>query len=332
MKLDLRIPDIATESASGNRTGYANFALSMRRALQQQGVEFTEAADTILYLGPPHLMPATEPGKTLIANTMWEVHPVPKDIIASLNRADVLVAPSQYCASLFRRNGVRSPIHVVPLGLDPNDWPTAPRVHRAGEPLRFLWVNARAERKGWTFLGKAWAEAFVTRSPMTLTIKTSVDPGEDVPPDMYNSLVRVRTIARRLSWEELRDLYCTHHVFLCTSTAEGFGLSPMEAMACGLLVISPRHTGLAEYINKGVAWVCETDRVGMRYEEDPDLKVTTLAPKISHLRALIRRAVVEFDATEAMRVNAMAHAKTFTWQRSAEGLVAALARRQAVAV
>jgi glycosyltransferase involved in cell wall biosynthesis len=159
---------------------------------------------------------------------------------------------------------------------------------------------------------------------MTLTIKTSVDPGEPVPPDMYNSLMRVRTIARRFSWEELRDLYCTHHVFLCTSTAEGWGLTGLEAMACGLLVISPRHTGLAEYVHRGVAWIVGTDRVGMRYAQAPDLRVYALAPKVSELKGLIRRAVIEFDATEEMRVKAMEHAKTFTWQRSAETLIKAL--------
>lgn len=324
MKLDIKIPDIASETASGNRIGYSVFALNLRRALQDIGVEFTESADTALYLGPPHLMPTI--GKRLVAASMWEVSPIPKDIVASLNRADVLIVPSSYCASLFRRNGVRRPVHVVPLGIDPDDWPTAPRVRRRGEPLRFLWVNARDERKGWTFLGEAWAEAFVTKSPMTLTIKTSVNPGEPVPPDMYNPLVRVRTIARRLSWEELRDLYCSHHVFLCTSTCEGFGLTPLEAMACGLLVISPRHTGLAEYVNKGVSWVVETDRVGMRYAQAPDLRVTALAPKVSHLKALIRRAVAEFGATEEMRVKAQQHAKTFTWAASVRRLVSALER------
>jgi glycosyltransferase involved in cell wall biosynthesis len=320
------MPDIVSETASGNRIGYSNFALNMQRALAQAGVEFTSDTNTILYLGPPHLMPEVTRGKTLVASSMWEVNPMPKDIVAYLNRADVLMAPSQYCASLFRRNGVRKPIHVVPLGIDPDDWPTAPRVRRRGEPLRFLWVNARAERKGWLMLARAWEQASVPPLPMTLTLKTSVDPGESVPPDMYNTRVRVRTIARRLAWEELRDLYCTHHVFLCTSTAEGFGLSPLEAMACGLLVISPRHTGLAEYIHRGVAWVCETDRVGMRYEQAPDVKVTTLAPKVSHLKALIRRAVVEFEATEEMRIKAQAWAKTFTWQRSAEMLVKAMAQ------
>ena len=104
-------------------------------------------------------------------------------------------------------------------------------------------------------------------------------------------------------------------------------------MACGLLVISPQHTGLAEYINKGVAWVCETERVGMRLCPRPaHLKVKALAPKVSHLKSLIRRAVVEFDATEAMRVRATAARKTFTWQRSAETLVKALSSRVAVSV
>lgn len=327
MKLDLRLPEIANDQASGNQLGYSAFALNLAQALRTSGVEMTQSAEISLFLGPPHLFEPT-PGKISVLSTMWEVHPIPRPIVDFLNRADVLMVPSQFCASLFRRNGVRPPVHVVPLGINPEDWPAAPRVHRPGTPLRFLWVNARAERKGWTFLGKAWADAFVTKSPMMLTIKTSVDPHEPIPPEMYNSLLRIHTIARRLSWEELRDLYCMHHVFLYTSTAEGFGLTALEAMACGLLVISPRHTGLAEFINKATAWVVETERVNMRYAQDPDLKVTALAPKVSHLKALIRRAVVEFDQTEAMRVRAMAHAKQFTWEASARRLLSVLTRSQ----
>ena len=196
MQLDLSMPEIASETASGNRLGYAVLRSQYAPCTcSGRSVEFTSAADTVLYLGPPHSNArSTIKRRHLVGSTMWEVHPVPKDIVGHLNRADVIIAPSHYCASLFRRNGVRPPIHVVPLGIDPDDWPTAPRVRRPHEPLRFLWVNARAERKGWLYLGKAWAEAFMTKSPMTLTIKTSVDPGEEVPRDMYNSLVRVRPL------------------------------------------------------------------------------------------------------------------------------------------
>jgi glycosyltransferase involved in cell wall biosynthesis len=50
----------------------------------------------------------------------------------------------------------------------------------------------------------------------------------------------------------LRDLYRTSTAFILTSEQEGLGIAAMEAMACGLPVVSTRCGGPSTYIIEGV--------------------------------------------------------------------------------
>ena len=43
--------------------------------------------------------------------------------------------------------------------------------------------------------------------------------------------------------------YRSHHAFICGSRGEGWGLPVIEAAAAGLPIISPLHTGLAEFLS-----------------------------------------------------------------------------------
>ncbi|QQE79204.1 glycosyltransferase family 4 protein [Alicyclobacillus sp. SO9] len=49
------------------------------------------------------------------------------------------------------------------------------------------------------------------------------------------------------SLEELVDIYNSHAVFLWTSYSEGWGLPPVEAMACGACLVSTANNGVQEY-------------------------------------------------------------------------------------
>ncbi|HET6862549.1 MAG TPA: glycosyltransferase, partial [Pyrinomonadaceae bacterium] len=46
--------------------------------------------------------------------------------------------------------------------------------------------------------------------------------------------------------EDLRELYCSCKIFVYPSLYEGFGLPPLEAMACGAAVIASRIPTLVE--------------------------------------------------------------------------------------
>lgn len=76
----------------------------------------------------------------------------------------------------------------------------------------------------------------------------------------------------RVDQPSMAELYASCHAYLCASWYEGLGLPALEAMACGVPVVSTRHSGAAEY---GI------DRDNLLFAQPHD--VSDLAAKLKEL-------------------------------------------------
>jgi glycosyltransferase involved in cell wall biosynthesis len=123
--------------------------------------------------------------------------------------------------------------------------------------------------------------------------------------EMSNNIVA----AGFVSDAELRALYENAACFLFPSLYEGFGLPPLEAMACGCPVIVSREAALPEVCGDA-AMYCDARSV-----DDIADKVTQMMGDVA-LR-------------ESWRVRGRAHARTFRWDRSARQLLDVLERELA---
>ena len=107
---------------------------------------------------------------------------------------------------------------------------------------------------------------------------------------------RVRLIGF-VSEEEKRDLYRAASVFAFASEYEGFGLNPLEAMACGAPVICSNRSSLPEVVGDA----------GLSIDPEPDA---------------IARALVHVLTDDALRADltnrSLRRAATFSWQRTME--------------
>lgn len=101
---------------------------------------------------------------------------------------------------------------------------------------------------------------------------------------------------------DLPALYSAAEVFIFPSLYEGFGLPPLEAMACGTPVVSSWSSSLPEVVGDAAILV------------DP-LDVTAIAAGIE--RVLLNRV----EAAE-LRAHGLARARQFTWERTARETVA----------
>ncbi len=75
---------------------------------------------------------------------------------------------------------------------------------------------------------------------LTATVYAAREPFHKIPP-WVNLIIRPDI-------DELRRLYNQSKVFLSTSKWEGWGLPPMEAMACGCAVVAVKNKGVREFM------------------------------------------------------------------------------------
>lgn len=101
-----------------------------------------------------------------------------------------------------------------------------------------------------------------------------------------------------VSDERLVELYAGAACFVFPSLAEGFGLPPLEAMACGAPVIVGAGTALSEVIADAGLAVDATDAEA--------------------LAAQMRRVLEDDALAGALRSAGLAHAKRFSWDRAAQ--------------
>ncbi|MGQ9558981.1 MAG: glycosyltransferase family 4 protein [Candidatus Oleimicrobiaceae bacterium] len=113
---------------------------------------------------------------------------------------------------------------------------------RLNQPRRVLLPYSRLPWKG-TADGLA-AMALLRRAhPEVQLVMYGLERGPDVPKDAEFHL--------RPTGERLRQLYCSCDVLLFPSRSEGFGLPPLEAMACKCAVVATRVGGIPDYTVEG---------------------------------------------------------------------------------
>jgi len=97
--------------------------------------------------------------------------------------------------------------------------------------------------------------------------------------------------------EQLPDLYRAAEVFVYPSLYEGFGMPPVEAMACGCPVISSTRGSLGEVVGNAAAIV------------DPD--------NIDSISSVLGLLAGDAAVRERFRQAGLARAKQFDWNRTA---------------
>ena len=235
----------------------------------------------------------------------WELALPEEDfqhLVRETRMARCFLAASSFTRSTLVEHGAPfDAVHVIPYGVDTVRFtPDLSRRRDEGSKLHLLFVGRINQRKGIKYLLEALH--LVASDQVELTVcGRVVDDLELFRPFADRILIRPD-----VSHAELVAAYQAADLFVFPSVAEGFGQVLLEALACGLPILSTTHTAAPDLIESG--------RQG--FVIDPRSSVQ-LAERINW--ALTHRAELF-----AMRAEARQLAEQFTWQRFRNGVVDAV--------
>lgn len=159
-------------------------------------------------------------------------------------------------------------------------------------PERYLLYTGGAEkRKNITLLVRAWEQAreAMRRQECKLVIVADFPPPDPLYPDIPRLIREVGLSAEvyvvpRVAQSDMPALYRSALGFCFPSRYEGFGFTPLEAMACGAPVVASNATSLPEVVGEG-GWLLPPDDAGAWAEA-----MIRLASSDGDRRHLVERA------------------------------------------
>lgn len=193
-----------------------------------------------------------------------------------LNWLKHAIAYTTYGARELRKGGYREPLSVAPHGIDLGVWSPKPRDEaraalgfKPGSEEMDAFIVGNVNRNQWrkrldlTLLAfKLFAEGLPASANVKLLLHCAlVDAGWELLDlaaylgiERYiilTGIANVKNYDKMSSLERLRNIYCALDVHVSTSLGEGWGLTAMEAMACDVLNVLPRHSAFGEWAEGG---------------------------------------------------------------------------------
>jgi glycosyltransferase involved in cell wall biosynthesis len=148
----------------------------------------------------------------------------------------------------------RRPVHVLPNGIDPDQWHTDRRVAPAGTFL-VVAVMRLAPRKRPMQLLRILSEARgVAGRGVDLQAEIIGDGPERPAMERFirrHEMGRWVRLAGRLDREAIRDVYGQAGLFVAPATYESFGIAALEARAAGVPVVARTRTGVSDFVVDG---------------------------------------------------------------------------------
>ena len=105
-----------------------------------------------------------------IGYTPWESTSMRPDWVERFNHCDEVWTTSDWCAKVFKDNGITKPIYVYPHGIE-DFWVPKRRVVNEGQPIKFLHIGEPSPRKDGQLVVDTFAKIFGNNPDYQLTLK-----------------------------------------------------------------------------------------------------------------------------------------------------------------
>ncbi|MDP2215351.1 glycosyltransferase family 4 protein [Phenylobacterium sp.] len=234
----------------------------------------TPASAWIFHLNPPELLAALgQMGPARLVGPRygywaWELPRAPAAWLKDGALVDEIWAPSRYVGRALA--GARAPVRVVPHPLFLEDYDSVRPAPRGADfqAVSLFDFNSSAARKNPAGAITAFARAFGDDGSAKLVLKTQ-NGGRF--PAALNALrtgapANVEIIDGVWPYEQVKALIAGSDVLISLHRAEGFGLTPAEALALGTPVLATDWSGVKDFLDSEVAVMIPAGRAPV---EDP---------------------------------------------------------------
>jgi glycosyltransferase involved in cell wall biosynthesis len=233
-------------------------------------------------------------------NQEWELALPERDftkLVGEVQMADAWLAASSFTKTSLIENGVPGDrIAVVPYGVNLDKYQPKRASRNTNAPLKLLFVGRINQRKGVKYLLEALRKLPAKHIELTICGRVVDDL------KIFEAFQSQITIRPSVSHAELVSAYQSADLFVFPSVAEGFGHVLLEAMACGLPVLSTRATAAADIVSDGIeGFVVEPGCAQPLVER--------VEWALAHRHALVE-----------MRDAARSRAEQYTWARFRQGV------------
>jgi len=179
----------------------------------------------------------------------------------NINQSDYILTPSNLSKDRMIKMGVTKPIFVFPHGIERNQFTYKPRI--IDDKFKFLYIGECSDRKGVFHLLKAFTELYKNNSNVELHLKSNsamLFYGGNEVQKYVDENSNIFWDKSDTGHERTLELYNECHVYVYPSRADTFGMTILEAMGCGLPVISTSEPGATELV-KGMYMDIPTNEV-----------------------------------------------------------------------
>ncbi|MEZ5461076.1 glycosyltransferase [Dokdonella sp.] len=220
----------------------------------------------------PGQMLAAARGQFRVALGYCEWQQPPASWVEHSKGFDLLLVPDAFQAGAYRDAGVRTPIEIVPLGIDREYChPDVPRQRGPRERFVFLCVAEELQRDAPGQVIAAFRNSFNAKDPVELVVYVCPGHDESVIRDALEPLVkapgkaRVRLLA---GWGfpayERAQLMMSADAYVSARRGAGWDPFAREAIACGRILVAPAYGSQRELVRE---WGHAVEQEG--YSEDP---------------------------------------------------------------
>lgn len=233
MKISFGLPEGMNETNLWAGNGYGYATRMIMNSLTRLGYDWREndkSADVELWFDQPrHWRPSN--GPYVIGYHPWESTLLPPGWADTMNKCDEVWTPSPVIADWYHLySGITKPVYVFEHGVDPV-W--TPVERKLDGKFKFLHIGGEAVRKGMKETLAGFRQAFPNYDEdVELNLKMTSEGWR------ISGWPRVNILPDSMDVSDLIEVYHSNHAYVYPSWGEGFGLTPLQALATGMPTIT----------------------------------------------------------------------------------------------